>query len=59
MFHYEKCNYLPLAAKLSSDNRWIILAWQIPWDDIEKTYGRQFCDDNGSSAKSARSPWAY
>lgn len=46
--------YLPFGGKLSSDNRWIILARQIPWDDIEKTYGQQFCDDNGSPAKSAR-----
>jgi hypothetical protein len=46
--------YLPFGGKLSSDNRWIILARQIPWDDLEKTYGRQFCDDNGSPAKSAR-----
>jgi len=46
--------YLPFGGKLRSDNRWVIMAKQIPWDAIEKTYGRQFCDDNGSPAKSAR-----
>lgn len=46
--------YLPFGGKLRSNNRWIIMAQQIPWQDIEKTYGRQFCDDNGSPAKSAR-----
>ena len=46
--------YLPFGGKLRSDNRWVILAKQIPWDDIEERYGRQFCEDNGSPAKSAR-----
>lgn len=46
--------YLPFGGKLCRDNRWIILSGQIPWQEIEKTYGRQFCDDNGAEAKPAR-----
>ena len=46
--------YLPFGGKLRSNNRWVIMAKQIPWQDIEKAYGQQFCDDNGSPAKSAR-----
>ena len=46
--------YLPFGGKLRSDNRWVILAGQIPWQVIEQTYGQQFCDDNGAAAKPAR-----
>jgi IS5 family transposase len=46
--------YLPFGGKLRSDNRWVILAGQIPWQAIEQTYGQQFCDDNGAAAKPAR-----
>jgi len=46
--------YLPFGGKLRSDNRWVILAGQIPWPEIERTYGQQFCDDNGAAAKPAR-----
>lgn len=46
--------YLPFGGKLRRDNRWVILADQIPWDQIEDAYGELFCDDNGCPAKSAR-----
>ena len=46
--------YLPFGGRLRRDNRWVILAQQIPWPDIEKAYGQQFCEDNGAMAKSAR-----
>jgi hypothetical protein len=46
--------YLPFGGKLRRDNRWVILAGQIPWQTIERTYGQQFCDDNGAAAKPAR-----
>lgn len=46
--------YLPFGGKLCSNNRWVILSGQIPWREIETTYGQQFCDDNGAEAKSAR-----
>jgi len=46
--------YLPFGGLLRGDNRWVILAKQIPWDQIEGIYGEQFCQDNGCPAKSAR-----
>lgn len=46
--------YLPFGGYLRSDNRWVILAKQIPWHQIEQAYGELFCDDNGCPAKSAR-----
>ncbi len=46
--------YLPFGGQLRRDNRWVILASQIPWQTIEQTYGQQFCDDNGAAAKPAR-----
>lgn len=46
--------YLPFGGHLRGDNRWVILADQIPWDQIEAAYGELFCEDNGCPAKSAR-----
>jgi hypothetical protein len=46
--------YLPFGGHLRSDNRWVILSEQIPWQQIEEAYGQQFCSDNGCPAKSAR-----
>ena len=46
--------YLPFGGYLRGDNRWVILAKQIPWDQIEEIYREQFCQDNGCPAKSAR-----
>ena len=46
--------YLPFGGQLRSDNRWIILAKQIPWHQIEDAYGELFSEDNGCPAKSAR-----
>lgn len=46
--------YLPFGGHLRSDNRWVILAAQIPWDKIEQAYGELFSEDNGCPAKSAR-----
>jgi len=46
--------YLPFGGHLRGDNRWVILADQIPWDQIDDAYGELFCDDNGCPAKSAR-----
>ena len=46
--------YLPFSGHLRSDNRWIILAGQIPWHQIEQAYGELFCEDNGCPALSAR-----
>ncbi|OQA00440.1 MAG: hypothetical protein BWY69_01712 [Planctomycetes bacterium ADurb.Bin401] len=46
--------YLPFGGKIRSDNRWVILSKQIPWQQIEEQYGELFCDDDGSPAISAR-----
>ena len=46
--------YLPFGGQLRSDNRWVVLAKQIPWQQIEDAYDKLFCDDNGCPAKSAR-----
>ena len=46
--------YLPFGGHLRGDNRWVVLADQIPWDQIDDAYGELFCDDNGCPAKSAR-----
>ena len=46
--------YLPFSGHLRSDNRWVILAGQIPWHQIERTYGELFCEDNGCPALPAR-----
>ena len=46
---------LPFGGKLRSDNRWVILAKQIPWADVELAYAPQFSqEDLGSPAKSSR-----
>jgi transposase, IS5 family len=47
--------YLPFGGKLRSDNRWVILAKQIPWQEIEEEYAAVFSDSKvGCPPKSAR-----
>lgn len=47
--------YLPFGGKLRSDNRWVILSRQIPWQKIEQEYARHFeGSDTGTVAKPAR-----
>ena len=47
--------YLPFGGKLRSDNRWVILSKQIPWQQIEQQYSANFSDNKaGCPAKSAR-----
>lgn len=45
--------YLPFGGHLRRDNRWVILAGQIPWEEIEEAYGQLFSEDNGCPAKPA------
>ncbi len=46
---------LPFGGKLRSDNRWVILAKQIPWAVVDTAYAQQFSqEDMGSPAKSSR-----
>jgi len=47
--------YLPFGGKLCSDNRWVILSQQIPWQQIELKYASNFeGSDTGTLAKPAR-----
>lgn len=47
--------YLPFGGKLRSNNRWVVLSKQIPWQKIELEYERNFHgSDTGNVAKSAR-----
>ena len=34
--------YLPFGGKLRSDNRWVVLSKQIPWERIEQEYSMNF-----------------
>jgi hypothetical protein len=34
---------LPFEGKLSQDNRWVIMANLIPWDEFEEEYAQNFC----------------
>ena len=46
---------LPFGGQLRSDNRWVLLANQIPWTVVEAAYAQQFSqEDLGSPAKSSR-----
>ena len=46
---------LPLGGKLRPDNRWVILAKQIPWAVVDTAYAQQFSQEElGSPAKSSR-----
>jgi len=46
---------LPFGGKLCRENRWVLLANQIPWAVIETAYAQQFSqEDLGSPAKSSR-----
>lgn len=46
--------YLPFGGKLSGQNRWIVLADQVPWRHIEQQYSKLFSEDEGCPAKLAR-----
>ena len=62
MYHKDDANqlkfedfYLPFGGKLRSDNRWVVLSKQIPWQQIEQLYSANFSDNNaGCPPKSAR-----
>ena len=41
---------LPFEGKLSQDNRWIIMANLIPWDEFEQEYAKNFSIDMGAPA---------
>jgi hypothetical protein len=41
---------LPFEGKLSQDNRWVIMANLIPWDEFEEEYAKNFSRDMGAPA---------
>lgn len=45
---------LPFEGKLRSDNRWVLLSKQIPWEVVEQEYAAYFSEEMGSPAKSSR-----
>lgn len=45
---------LPFEGKLSPDNRWVIMAELIPWDEFEEEYAKLFDAEKGAPAKSFR-----
>ena len=53
--HYSFLDFnQPLGLHMNSDNRWIKLADQIPWDEFEVKYARLFPSDTGNVAKPFR-----
>lgn len=46
--------HLPFGGKLSPNNRWVIKAKCIPWNDIEESYSKNFSDKMGAPGISAR-----
>lgn len=46
--------YLPFGGRLGINNRWVILASRISWQQIETAHGALFSPENGCPAKSAR-----
>lgn len=45
---------LPWEGKLSSDNRWVIMAKLIPWAEFEAEYAELFSEEMGAPAKTFR-----
>ncbi len=45
---------LPFEGKLSSDNRWVMMASLIPWSEFESEYASLFSEEMGAPAKSFR-----
>jgi len=41
---------LPFEGKLSQDNRWVIMANLVPWDEFEEEYAKKFAVDRGAPA---------
>nr|WP_293166771.1 IS5 family transposase [Okeania sp. SIO2C9] len=45
---------LPFEGKLSQDNRWVIMANLIPWEEFEEEYAKNFAEDIGAPALAFR-----
>ena len=44
----------PLSAQLDQDNRWVLMAKLIPWEQFEEEYAQNFSKEMGAPAKSFR-----
>lgn len=44
----------PFQIKLDKNNRWVVLASVVPWDDMASLYHRNLCPDNGASTVDTR-----
>ncbi len=42
---------LPFEGKLSPENRWVIIASLIPWEEFESEYAQNFSAEMGAAAK--------
>jgi hypothetical protein len=42
---------LPFSGRLSPNNRWVILAELIPWEEFEAEYAKYFSSEKGAPAK--------
>ncbi|MGB5631571.1 MAG: transposase, partial [Waterburya sp.] len=45
---------LPFEGRLSSENRWVIMAGLIPWSEFESKYAENFSENMGAVAKPFR-----
>ena len=45
---------LPFEGKLAPDNRWVVMAELIPWEEFEDEYASLFSSSKGAPAKSFR-----
>ena len=45
---------LPFEGKLSSENRWVVMAELIPWSEFETEYAANFSEEMGAPAKTFR-----
>jgi len=45
---------LPFEGKLSPNNRWVIMAKLIPWEEFEAEYAKKFSEKMGAPAKPFR-----
>jgi len=50
---FEKFDMV-FGGKLNRENRWVVLADLIPWDEVEKRYSKLFAANNGRPALSVR-----
>ena len=50
----NSCDNFELEGRLSSDNRWVIMAKLIPWSEFEQEYASLFSTEMGAPAKTFR-----